>query len=104
MWCLAQNSTRIKVQLYAADNFKIYPATNWCPIFNETISTFNTSENINQFQSNIDTIQEMPENLFTDMQVNVINCPNCPTVPNLASKTFYHKIRLDIYNLEIKSK
>ncbi|CAH8846858.1 unnamed protein product [Trichobilharzia szidati] len=79
-----------------------YPNTNWCPAFNETISTFNTSENINQFQSNIDTIQEIPENLLTNMQVNVINCPNCPSVPNLASKTFYHKIRLDIYNLEIK--
>ncbi|CAH8494605.1 unnamed protein product [Schistosoma turkestanicum] len=79
-----------------------YPDSKWCPSVNQTVSMFNSSENIHQANSNVDLSTDITESLLTSMEVTSVNCPNCPTVSNLASKTFYHKIRLDIYSLQVK--
>ncbi|CAH8534520.1 unnamed protein product [Schistosoma curassoni] len=89
---------------YAASSefLQPYPDLKWCPSVNQNTSMFNISKNIYQPNSNFDSSKDIPESLLTSMEVNNVNCPNCPTVSNLASKTFYNKIRLDIYSLEVK--
>ncbi|KAH8877727.1 A disintegrin and metalloproteinase with thrombospondin motifs 20 [Schistosoma japonicum] len=79
-----------------------YPDSKWCPSINENNSLLHASANIYHIHSNIDSSNDITESLLTNMEVNTINCPKCPTISNLASKTFYHKIRLDIYSLGVK--
>uniref|UniRef100_A0A5K4F784 Peptidase M12B domain-containing protein n=1 Tax=Schistosoma mansoni TaxID=6183 RepID=A0A5K4F784_SCHMA len=89
---------------YAASSefLQPYPDLNWCPPVNQNASMFNISKNMYQPNSNLDSSKDIPESFLTSMEVNNVNCPSCPTVSSLVSKTFYNKVRLDIYSLEVK--
>uniref|UniRef100_A0A183AGM9 GON domain-containing protein n=1 Tax=Echinostoma caproni TaxID=27848 RepID=A0A183AGM9_9TREM len=49
----------------------------------------------------VDTTNEVHKRQLTTQEVSAANCPECPFVPNLASATYYQKLRLDVNTMRV---
>ncbi|KAA0183802.1 A disintegrin and metalloproteinase with thrombospondin motifs 15 [Fasciolopsis buskii] len=49
----------------------------------------------------LDTTAEAVRRQLTSHEVSAANCPDCPFVPNLASATYYQKLRLDVNTMTV---